>query len=176
MASEQYKIISLFQTSGAAGTVKRKDSGASDAIAQLNDFKGFGTKSSNSTPPLQPVTLTFTPSVGSTCVSLYPRTKTFTYSSEIDESNCIAKCENGETWRISAVPSSPDSETPRFTFERMDGDKDAVKESFRRCSVAIPPASTSPRRQSSGEYGRRLSVGHYSSGLSGFKLPYMTKT
>jgi hypothetical protein len=72
------------------------------------------------------------------------------------------------------MPPSPDSEIIRFTFERMspeESEKQTAKEIFRRCSVAVPPPQQS-RRMSSHDYGRRLSVGHYSSGLSGFKLPY----
>jgi hypothetical protein len=47
MATEQFSIVSLFQpSSGAASTIKRKDSGVSDAINQLNSFKGFDEKPS----------------------------------------------------------------------------------------------------------------------------------
>jgi hypothetical protein len=43
MALEQFNIVSLFQPNGAtATTTKRKDSSVSDAITQLNSFKGFG--------------------------------------------------------------------------------------------------------------------------------------
>lgn len=77
------------------------------------------------------------------------------------------------------MPSSPDSELQRFTFERVEGeDGEQVKEAFRRCSVVVPSQVQvigQGRRQSSADLGRRLSVGHFSSGLSGFKLPYSPK-
>ena len=125
-----------------------------------------------STP--QPVTLTFTPSTGSTCISLYPRTKTFTLASPINSSSCIATCENDQRWRISSLPPSPDSEIRRFTFERVEED-DQVKEAFKRCSVIVPQTPVPSRRGTSVDLGRRLSVGHYSGGLTGFKLPYSPK-
>jgi hypothetical protein len=54
----------------------------------------------------------------------------------------------------------------------MDDDEEIV-EAFRRCSVVVPQTPGHARRTSSAEVGRRLSVGHYSSGLSGFMLPHM---
>lgn len=71
------------------------------------------------------------------------------------------------------MPPSPDSEIRRFTFERVKEDEE-VKEVYRRCSVVVPPVTGMghTRRASSHDFGRRLSVGHYSSGMSGFRLPY----
>ena len=42
MATEQFNITSLFEPSSGATTIRRKDSGVSDAMNQLHSFKGFG--------------------------------------------------------------------------------------------------------------------------------------
>jgi hypothetical protein len=195
MGAEPLNVMSLFLGEGAPSTTKRKDSGVSDAVSQLNSFKGFGEESTQSakyailtryvllrilirvcSASFQTVNLTFTPSRGSTCISLYPRTKIFTFASSIDDASCVATCEDSQTWRISAVPSFPGADTKRYDFERMSseaGETDTVKETFRSCSVAVPQHSG---RQLSHDYARKLSVGHYSSGLSGFKLPFSPKS
>jgi hypothetical protein len=121
-----------------------------------------------------PVTIVFTPSSGSTCLSLYPRTKTFSYLSSLTADSCLANCSDGETWRITQVsdPASIDinAENIRFTFEHLSStEADATPLAvYKNCAVKLGYMT---RRESSADFGRRLSVGHFSSGLAGFRLP-----
>jgi hypothetical protein len=194
MASQTWTITSLF-TPKPKPIVGRKDSGISDVTAQLNQFKGFGDNteeqvyarsyysqrddtdinySISATPTTTPVTIVFTPSTGSTCLSLYPRTKTFSYLSSLTTTSCLAKCSDGETWRITQVSSEAfegaSVEELRFTFEHLPSEEaDAAPLAvYKNC--AVKPGYIT-RRGTSADFGRRLSVGHFSSGLSGFMLP-----
>lgn len=157
----------------------RKDSSLEDVITQLGNFKGFSgisTEGRSESPTTVPTTLTFTPSHGSTCLSLYPRTRTFTYVSSLSPTVCHATCDQHNLWRITVLEPEAE-EKPRYTLERLgsDGEGSEPLEVFRRCSVN-PGDNVSGRRMSrtskgSVDYGRRLSVGHFSSGLSGMMLP-----
>lgn len=196
-------ITSLFAPSGNR-SLGRKDSSLEDVITQLGNFQGFSgisTEGRSETPsyvflrPTEketpkltesystvPTTLTFTPSHGSTCLSLYPRTRTFTYTSSLSPTVCHATCDQHNLWRITVLEPElselgGQQEKPRYTLERLgsDGEGSEPLEVFRRCSVN-PGDNVSGRRMSraskgSVDYGRRLSVGHFSSGLSGMMLP-----
>lgn len=130
-----------------------------------------------------PTTVTFTPSHGSTCLSLYPRTRTFTYISSLSPTVCNATCDQHNLWRITILePEISDlggaSEKPRYTLERLgsDGEESEPLEVFRRCSVSAGDTVSGRRMSRAGkggsvDYGRRLSVGHFSSGLGGGFLP-----
>lgn len=100
-----------------------------------------------------PVTITFTPSPGSSCVSLYPRTKTFTHKQTIDEQSCIVTCEKSLLWRITTGPEG------RLTIERMIDDEPV--ETFKNCRVEVAPESAD----------RTVSVGHFSSGYGTDIMP-----
>ncbi|KAF2435557.1 hypothetical protein EJ08DRAFT_645844 [Tothia fuscella] len=157
-------ITSLFQTQPSP--IARKDSGIADVTSQLNSFEGFSDeaeadKEVSPSTPSTPITITFTPSQGSTCLSLYPRTKSFTYTSKISPSACLASTPDHQEWRIT-------SSVDRFTFERLNGEGETV-ETFKNCAVRI--GSPVLRRGSSADYGRRLSIGHFSFGISGMRLP-----
>jgi len=177
MASQTWTITSLF-TPTPKPVVGRKDSGISDVTAQLNQFKGFGDNAEeqviSATPTTTPVTIVFTPSTGSTCLSLYPRTKTFSYLSSLTTNSCLAKCSDGETWRItqvsSEVPKGASVEELRFTFEHLPSEEADAAPLVVYKNCAVKPGYIT-RRGSSADFGRRLSVGHFSSGLSGFMLP-----
>ena len=204
-------ITSLFAPSGSK-SLGRKDSSLEDVITQLGNFQGFSgisTEGRNETPTCVfpsnyslsilhiwkkpttkltksystvPTTLTFTPSHGSTCLSLYPRTRTFTYVSSLSPTVCHATCDQHNLWRITVLEPElselgGQQEKPRYTLERLgsDGEGSEPLEIFRRCSVN-PGDNVSGRRMSraskgSVDYGRRLSLGHFSSGLSGMMLP-----
>jgi hypothetical protein len=174
-------------------TLDRKDSATSELISQLNQYKGFDKKAGNSekyaascslivtnhtnsydsisTSTPKPVTIKFTPSIGSTCLSLYPRTKTFTYLSTITPESCLATDSDSQAWRITQTSSQGSNktspETTRITFEQLlsDGTPSVV---YKNCIVQLEFIT---RRGSSADFGRKLSVGHFSSGLAGFMLP-----
>lgn len=101
----------------------------------------------------QPVTITFTPSRGSSCVSLYPRTKTFSHKQAVDEQSCIVTCEKSLLWRITSGPEE------RLTIERLVDDEPV--ETFKNCRVDVAPASVD----------RRVSIGHFSSGYGTDVMP-----
>lgn len=69
-------------------------------------------------------------------------------------------------------------EKPRYTLERLssEGETGEPLEVFRRCSVSAGDGVSGRRMSRAGkggsvDYGRRLSVGHFSSGLGGGFLP-----
>jgi hypothetical protein len=101
----------------------------------------------------QPVTITFTPSPGSSCISLYARTRTFTFKQAINEQSCLATCEYLQLWRLTSNPEG------RLTVERIV-DEEPV-EIFKNCRFEIIPASME----------RRVSVGHFSSGFGTDIMP-----
>ncbi|KAE9994513.1 hypothetical protein EG327_009191 [Venturia inaequalis] len=136
-------ITSLFAPAGSKAH-GRKDSSLEDVIVQLRDFKGFSgvsTEGRSETPTTVPTTLTFTPSHGSTCLSLYPRTRTFTYISSLSPTTCNATCDQQNQWRITALEPEISElrgavEKPRYTLERLGSDESKPLEVFRRCSVS----------------------------------------
>ncbi|QDS70882.1 hypothetical protein FKW77_005984 [Venturia effusa] len=168
-------IISLFAPVGSR-TQGRKDSSVDDVISQLRDLKGLDGVSTSETPTTVPTTLTFTPSHGSTCPSLYPRTRTFTYISSISPTTCHATCDQQNHWRITVLgpeisESGGTAEKPRFTLERLGSDEMEPLEIFRRCSVSAADRAGRAGRSGSVNYGRKLSVGQLSSVWSGGFLP-----
>ena len=102
---------------------------------------------------------------------MYPRTKDFTLQSSIDDTSCLATSADGQKWRITALSPASEADQRRFTFERLASTSDKADsepvEAFRRCSVVTHVG----RRGSSHDYGRKLSVGHFSSGMTGVRLP-----
>lgn len=101
----------------------------------------------------QSVTITFTPSSGSSCISLYPRTKTFSFKQAIDEQSCLATCENSQLWRLTSITEE------RLTVERIVEDEPV--ETFKSCRFEVTPNSMQ----------RRVSVGHFSSGYGTDIMP-----
>lgn len=101
----------------------------------------------------QSITITFIPAQGSSCVSLYPRTKTFTHKQAIDDESCLVTCERELLWRITK------SSDERLTIERLVDDE--VVELFKNCRVEAIPLTED----------RRVSVGHYSSGYGTDIMP-----
>ncbi|TID26673.1 hypothetical protein E6O75_ATG01166 [Venturia nashicola] len=176
-------ITSLFAPVGTMAH-GRKDPSLDDVISQLGDFKGFSgisTEGRSESPTTVPTTLTFTPCHGSTCLSLYPRTRTFTYVSSLSPTTCNATCDQQNHWRITVLePETSDLggavEKPKYTLERLSSDDSEPLEVFKRCSVSTEDGMSGRRMSRAGkggsvDYGRRLSVGHFSSGLGGGFLP-----
>jgi len=135
--------VSIIFTSRPVQFRERADSGVEDSSP-----KGLSVEQA-----FQPVIITFTPGPGSTCVSLYPRTKTFTFKQAIDEQTCLATCENSLLWRLTSNPEE------RLTVERLVEEEPV--EIFRSCRYEVAPASVD----------RRVSVGHFSSGYGKDIMP-----
>jgi len=144
MATPQ-NISTIFQSS-TFPTRERQDTG----------FKDESTEKSNE--PSQKVTITFTPSRGSSCISLYPRTKTFVQQRALDEQSCLATCEANMLWRITVKPED------RLTIERLVDDKPV--EVFKDCRFEVEPTAAN----------RRVSIGHFSSGYGTEVMPLRIST
>jgi len=130
-----------------------------------SDVDGLTLRKDATASPSAQVTMTIHPSVGSTCISLYPRTKTFTYRSAIDAHTCLATSADG-LWKITAAPAegAPDNadisvDSARFTFERvgpagdMSGSPGGSGEMYKNCRVRIaesslPASPMSPSKES----------------------------
>jgi len=160
----------------------RKDSAFQDLMSQFENFSAArGERSSSFSEDAHQATMTFTPGIGSSCISLYPRTKTFTFHSAIDNHTCLATCDNSYLWRITAEQRYPEDgvamDNLRFTFERLPSppgsdsasdelylDDEAPIEIFKKCTVKV----AGPGKQS---HRRRISIGNYSSGFGTSIMP-----
>lgn len=160
----------------------RNDSGFQDMMTQFENFSAaHGERSRSFSDEPQQATMTFTPGIGSTCISLYPRTKTFTFHHAIDSRTCLATCDSSFLWRITAESRYSEEDMTmdnlRFTFERLPSspssdsdseelylDDEAPVEVFKKCTVKV----VGPGRQS---HRRKVSIGHYSSGFGSSIMP-----